>query len=147
MEEEAGLERILWPLLEAINKGLGQTDKSLFKHRAEAPLMRMFTNAGEKTRANRDVDTWPSTPPSAVLSPPPLMGQPGLSFLPSSRRQQSDMPAMTSRPEQAARDAFVELYGQQRDSMFHPLSYLTKVLGLAALGLAGVTIGAFFAQK
>lgn len=43
-------------------------------------------------------------------------------------------------------DAFVELYGQQRDSMFHPLSYLTKVLGLAALGLAGVTI-AFFAQK
>ncbi|XP_016430763.1 apoptosis regulator Bcl-2-like [Sinocyclocheilus rhinocerous] len=44
-------------------------------------------------------------------------------------------------------DAFVELYGQQRDSMFHPLSYLTKVLGLAALGLAGVTIGAFFAQK
>lgn len=31
--------------------------------------------------------------------------------------------------------------------MFHPLSYLTKVLGLAALGLAGVTIGAFFAQK
>lgn len=44
-------------------------------------------------------------------------------------------------------DAFVELYGQQRDSMFHPVSYLTKVLGLAALGLAGVTIGAFFAQK
>ncbi|XP_056105146.1 apoptosis regulator Bcl-2a [Rhinichthys klamathensis goyatoka] len=43
-------------------------------------------------------------------------------------------------------DAFVEMYGQQRDSMFHPLSYLTKVLGLAALGLAGVTI-AFFAQK
>lgn len=45
-----------------------------------------------------------------------------------------------------SQDAFVELYGQQRDSMFHPLSYLTKVLGLAALGLAGVTI-AFFAQK
>ncbi|KAL1248497.1 hypothetical protein QQF64_021815, partial [Cirrhinus molitorella] len=44
-------------------------------------------------------------------------------------------------------DAFVELYGQQRDSIFHPLSYLTKVLGLAALGLAGVTIGAFFAQN
>lgn len=45
-----------------------------------------------------------------------------------------------------SQDAFVEMYGQQRDSMFHPLSYLTKVLGLAALGLAGVTI-AFFAQK
>ncbi len=91
------------PLLEAINKGLGQTHKSLFKHRAEAPLLRMFTNAAEKTRANRDVDTWPSTPPSLVLSPPPLMGQPGPSFLPSSRRQQSDIPAMTSRPKQATR--------------------------------------------
>lgn len=91
------------PLLEAINKGLGQTDKSLFKHRAEAPLLRMFTNAAEKTRANRDVDTWPSTPPSLVLSPPLLMGQPGLSFLPSSHRQQSDMPAMTSCPKQATR--------------------------------------------
>ncbi|TRY62476.1 hypothetical protein DNTS_007139 [Danionella cerebrum] len=44
-------------------------------------------------------------------------------------------------------DAFVELYGQQRGSKFHPFSYLTKVLGLAALGLAGVTIGAFFTQK
>ncbi|XP_056306340.1 apoptosis regulator Bcl-2a [Danio aesculapii] len=44
-------------------------------------------------------------------------------------------------------DAFVEMYGQQKDSLFHPFSYLTKVLGLAALGLAGVTIGAFFAQK
>ncbi|XP_016134428.1 apoptosis regulator Bcl-2-like [Sinocyclocheilus grahami] len=44
-------------------------------------------------------------------------------------------------------DAFVELYSQQRDSVFHPFSYLTKVLGLAVLGLAGVTIGAFFAQK
>ncbi|XP_051538572.1 apoptosis regulator Bcl-2-like isoform X1 [Myxocyprinus asiaticus] len=44
-------------------------------------------------------------------------------------------------------NAFMEMYGQQRDSVFHPLSYLTKVLGLAALGLAGVTIGAFFAQK
>ncbi|XP_057179041.1 apoptosis regulator Bcl-2a [Triplophysa rosa] len=44
-------------------------------------------------------------------------------------------------------DAFVELYSQSRDSAFHPFSYLTKVLGLAALGLAGMTIGAFFAQK
>lgn len=41
----------------------------------------------------------------------------------------------------------MELYSQSRDSTFHPFSYLTKVLGLAALGLAGVTIGAFFTQK
>ncbi|KAA0704659.1 hypothetical protein E1301_Tti001026 [Triplophysa tibetana] len=44
-------------------------------------------------------------------------------------------------------DAFVELYSQPRDSAFHPFSHLTKVLGLAALGLAGMTIGAFFTQK
>ncbi|XP_052398839.1 apoptosis regulator Bcl-2 [Carassius gibelio] len=44
-------------------------------------------------------------------------------------------------------EAFVELYGQQRDSVFHPFSYLKKVLGLAVLGLAGVYIGSFFAQK
>ncbi|XP_039540680.1 apoptosis regulator Bcl-2a [Pimephales promelas] len=43
-------------------------------------------------------------------------------------------------------DAFVELYGQQRGSVFHPLSYLTKVLGIAALGLAGAALG-FFIQK
>lgn len=44
-------------------------------------------------------------------------------------------------------DAFVELYSQPRDPTFHPFSYLTKVLGLAALGLAGLTIGGYFTQK
>ncbi|XP_030625598.1 apoptosis regulator Bcl-2a [Chanos chanos] len=44
-------------------------------------------------------------------------------------------------------DAFVEIYGQQRESMFHSWPYLKTVFGLAALGAAGVTIGAFFTQK
>lgn len=44
-------------------------------------------------------------------------------------------------------DAFVELYSHQRASMFHPWPYLKTVFGLAALGAAGVTIGALFSQK
>ncbi|XP_036374454.1 apoptosis regulator Bcl-2-like [Megalops cyprinoides] len=45
-------------------------------------------------------------------------------------------------------DAFVELYGRQRESMFHcSWPYIKTVFGLAALGAAGVTIGAYFTQK
>ncbi|XP_055784591.1 apoptosis regulator Bcl-2-like [Salvelinus fontinalis] len=44
-------------------------------------------------------------------------------------------------------DAFVEIYGQQRISVFHSWPYLKTVFGLAALGAAGVTIGALFIQK
>ncbi|XP_062841622.1 apoptosis regulator Bcl-2a [Trichomycterus rosablanca] len=44
-------------------------------------------------------------------------------------------------------DAFVELYSQRRASAFHPWPYLKTVFGLAALGAAGVTIGALFSQK
>ncbi|KAF7691796.1 apoptosis regulator Bcl-2a [Silurus meridionalis] len=44
-------------------------------------------------------------------------------------------------------DAFVELYSHQRASLFHPWPYLKTVFGLAALGAAGVTIGALFSQK
>lgn len=45
-------------------------------------------------------------------------------------------------------DAFVELYGQQRESVFHcSWPYIKTVFGLAALGAAGVTIGAYFTQK
>ncbi|KAK3541593.1 hypothetical protein QTP86_033092 [Hemibagrus guttatus] len=44
-------------------------------------------------------------------------------------------------------DAFVELYSHQRASIFHPWPYLKTVFGLAALGAAGVTIGALFSQK
>ncbi|XP_067107709.1 apoptosis regulator Bcl-2a [Osmerus mordax] len=44
-------------------------------------------------------------------------------------------------------DAFVELYGQQRDSGFQSWPYLRTVFGLAALGAAGVTLGALFTQK
>ncbi|XP_036790795.1 apoptosis regulator Bcl-2-like [Oncorhynchus mykiss] len=42
-------------------------------------------------------------------------------------------------------DAFVEIYEQQRIS--HSWPYLKTVFGLAALGAAGVTIGALFTQK
>ncbi|KAI4885962.1 hypothetical protein NFI96_017254 [Prochilodus magdalenae] len=44
-------------------------------------------------------------------------------------------------------DGFVEIYSQQRRSIFHPWPYLKTVFGLAALGAAGVTIGALFNQK
>ncbi|KAL4630962.1 apoptosis regulator Bcl-2-like [Arapaima gigas] len=45
-------------------------------------------------------------------------------------------------------DAFVELYGQQRGSVFHcSWPYIKTIFGLAALGAAGVTIGAYFTQK
>ncbi|XP_036377736.1 apoptosis regulator Bcl-2-like [Megalops cyprinoides] len=45
-------------------------------------------------------------------------------------------------------DAFMELYGQQRGSVFHcSWPYIKTVFGLAALGAAGVTIGAYFTQK
>ncbi|XP_028824545.1 apoptosis regulator Bcl-2-like [Denticeps clupeoides] len=43
-------------------------------------------------------------------------------------------------------DAFVELYGQQEDSVLS-WTYLKTMFGLAALGVAGVTLGAFFIQK
>ncbi|GAA6095719.1 apoptosis regulator Bcl-2a [Tachysurus ichikawai] len=49
--------------------------------------------------------------------------------------------------EQMHCDAFVELYSHQRASIFHPWPYLKTVFGLAALGAAGVTIGALFSQK
>ncbi|KAJ8375809.1 hypothetical protein SKAU_G00063890 [Synaphobranchus kaupii] len=46
------------------------------------------------------------------------------------------------------RDAFMELYDQQRESVFHgSWPYIKTVFGLAALGAAGVTIGAYFTQK
>lgn len=44
-----------------------------------------------------------------------------------------------------SQDAFVEIYEQQRIS--HSWPYLKTVFGLAALGAAGVTIGALFIQK
>ncbi|KAJ8272618.1 hypothetical protein GJAV_G00091340 [Gymnothorax javanicus] len=45
-------------------------------------------------------------------------------------------------------DAFVELYGHQRESMFLcSWPYIKTVFGLAALGAAGVTIGAYFTKK
>ncbi|XP_056600539.1 apoptosis regulator Bcl-2 [Triplophysa dalaica] len=45
-------------------------------------------------------------------------------------------------------EAFVELYGRQRDSMFRSSwSSIVTVFGLAALGAVGLTIGAYLAQK
>ncbi|KAL1006437.1 hypothetical protein UPYG_G00072400 [Umbra pygmaea] len=44
-------------------------------------------------------------------------------------------------------DAFVELYGQKQASLFHSWPFLKTVFSLAALGAAGVTIGAIFAHK
>ncbi|XP_029102113.1 apoptosis regulator Bcl-2a [Scleropages formosus] len=45
-------------------------------------------------------------------------------------------------------DAFVELYGQQRGSVFRcSWPYIKTVFGLAALGAAGVTIGAYLTHK
>ncbi|XP_030631424.1 apoptosis regulator Bcl-2 [Chanos chanos] len=45
-------------------------------------------------------------------------------------------------------DAFVELYGRQRDSVFtSSWSSIVTVFGLAALGAVGFTIGAYLAQK
>ncbi|KAG5841969.1 apoptosis regulator Bcl-2-like isoform X1 [Anguilla rostrata] len=45
-------------------------------------------------------------------------------------------------------DAFVELYGRQQESMFHcSWPYIKTVFGLAALGAAGATIGAYFTKK
>lgn len=45
-------------------------------------------------------------------------------------------------------DAFVELYGHQQESMFLcSWPYIKTVFGLAALGAAGVTIGAYFTKK
>uniref|UniRef100_A0AAY5KYB3 Bcl-2 Bcl-2 homology region 1-3 domain-containing protein n=1 Tax=Esox lucius TaxID=8010 RepID=A0AAY5KYB3_ESOLU len=44
-------------------------------------------------------------------------------------------------------DAFVEIYGQKRGSLFHSWPFLKTVFSLAALGAAGVTIGAMFTQK
>ncbi|XP_066502930.1 apoptosis regulator Bcl-2a [Hoplias malabaricus] len=44
-------------------------------------------------------------------------------------------------------DSFVEIYSQRRGSEFQSWPYLKTVFGLAALGAAGVTIGALFTQK
>ncbi|XP_052404170.1 apoptosis regulator Bcl-2-like [Carassius carassius] len=45
-------------------------------------------------------------------------------------------------------EAFVELYGRQRDSVFRSSwSSIVTVFGLAALGAVGLTIGAYLAQK
>ncbi|KAJ8267964.1 hypothetical protein COCON_G00131360 [Conger conger] len=45
-------------------------------------------------------------------------------------------------------DAFVELYSRQQGAMSHcSWPYIKTVFGLAALGAAGVTIGAFFTKK
>ncbi|XP_076868334.1 apoptosis regulator Bcl-2a [Brachyhypopomus gauderio] len=44
-------------------------------------------------------------------------------------------------------DAFMEMYSPPQRSMFQPWPYLKTVFGLAALGAAGVTIGALFTQK
>ncbi|XP_015210187.1 apoptosis regulator Bcl-2 [Lepisosteus oculatus] len=45
-------------------------------------------------------------------------------------------------------DAFVELYGRQRGSMFScSWPSLKTFFGLAALGAAGLTVGAYFTQK
>ncbi|XP_062377420.1 apoptosis regulator Bcl-2a [Sardina pilchardus] len=44
-------------------------------------------------------------------------------------------------------DAFVELYEHPRDAVPPSWPYLKTVLGMAALGAAGVTIGALFTQK
>ncbi|KAG5268707.1 hypothetical protein AALO_G00215510 [Alosa alosa] len=44
-------------------------------------------------------------------------------------------------------DAFVELYGQPRGAVPPSWPNLKTVLGMAALGAAGVTIGALFTQK
>ncbi|XP_066544555.1 apoptosis regulator Bcl-2a [Amia ocellicauda] len=45
-------------------------------------------------------------------------------------------------------DAFVEIYGRQRSSLFScSWPYIKTVFGLAALGAAGLTIGAYFTQK
>ncbi|XP_065124373.1 apoptosis regulator Bcl-2 [Paramisgurnus dabryanus] len=45
-------------------------------------------------------------------------------------------------------EAFVELYGRQRDSVFRSSwSSIVTVFSLAALGAVGLTIGAYLAQK
>ncbi|XP_043116522.1 apoptosis regulator Bcl-2 [Puntigrus tetrazona] len=45
-------------------------------------------------------------------------------------------------------EAFVELYGRQRDSVFRSSwSSIVTVFGLAALGAVSLTIGAYLAQK
>ncbi|KAK2901382.1 hypothetical protein Q8A67_009497 [Cirrhinus molitorella] len=45
-------------------------------------------------------------------------------------------------------EAFVDLYGRQRDSVFRSSwSSIVTVFGLAALGAVGLTIGAYLAQK
>ncbi|XP_051985194.1 apoptosis regulator Bcl-2-like isoform X1 [Xyrauchen texanus] len=45
-------------------------------------------------------------------------------------------------------EAFVELYGRKRDSLFRSSwSSIVTVFGLAALGAVGLTIGAYLAQK
>lgn len=56
-------------------------------------------------------------------------------------------PLQTWIQENGGWDAFVELYGQPRDSGLHTWPYLKTVFGLAALGAAGVTLGALFTQK
>ncbi|KAL7840584.1 hypothetical protein AOLI_G00259070 [Acnodon oligacanthus] len=52
----------------------------------------------------------------------------------------SSPPSETQQDREAADvvwDGFVEIYSQQRRSIFHPWPYLKTVFGLAALGAAG----------
>lgn len=57
-------------------------------------------------------------------------------------------PLQTWIQENGGWDAFVELYGRQQESMFHcSWPYIKTVFGLAALGAAGVTIGAYLTKK
>ena len=51
-------------------------------------------------------------------------------------------------PLPLSQDAFVELYGRQQEAMSQcSWPYIKTVFGLAALGAAGVTIGAYFTKK
>lgn len=56
-------------------------------------------------------------------------------------------PLQTWIQENGGWDAFMELYGRQRGSLFHSWPYLKTMFGLAALGAAGATLGALFTQK
>ncbi|KAL7835299.1 hypothetical protein SRHO_G00276460 [Serrasalmus rhombeus] len=61
--------------------------------------------------------------------------------LPGLASRFSSPPSETQQDREAADvvwDGFVEIYSQQRRSIFHPWPYLKTVFGLAALGAAGL---------
>ncbi|MGH0116135.1 UNVERIFIED_CONTAM: hypothetical protein FKN15_074776 [Acipenser sinensis] len=67
-------------------------------------------------------------------------------------RREGEEPPSSWEPEKeelaaTEKDAFVELYGSQRGSMFYSWPSLKTALSLAALGAVGITIGAYFVQK